>query len=154
MIRAIRAVIVLVGGLPMLSEFGIIVVLGIAYFLGYYFDATQNQRALRNRPLNLKQLEDRFLRYVQIDTQSKEDSPEAPSTAKQFDLLRLLVDELQDLGAQEVELTETGYVLATVPATISTNTSRPIAAGSPSSRVLRRPQSMVWRKRSGEASAA
>ena len=42
----------------MLSEFGIIVVLGIAYFLGYYFDATQNQRALRNRPLNLKQLED------------------------------------------------------------------------------------------------
>jgi tripeptide aminopeptidase len=66
----------------------------------------------------LKQLEDRFLHYVQIDTQSKEDSPEVPSTGKQYDLLNLLVDELKDLGAQEVELTDAGYVLATVPATI------------------------------------
>ncbi|MBN1220735.1 MAG: peptidase T [Anaerolineae bacterium] len=68
----------------------------------------------------LKELEDRFLRYVQIDTQSKENSDETPSTAKQFDLLRLLVNELIDLGAKDVALTDTGYALATIPATVPT----------------------------------
>jgi len=40
----------------------------------------------------------RFLRYVRIDTQSDEDSATYPSTAKQLDLLRLLLDELKQLG--------------------------------------------------------
>ena len=59
----------------------------------------------------------RFLRYVQIDTQSAEGNPDIPSTPGQWDLLRLLESELKELGAQEVTLTEKGYVLATVPAT-------------------------------------
>ena len=59
----------------------------------------------------------RFLRYVQIDTQSSEDKPTIPSTPGQWDLLRLLESELKDLGAPDVTLTEKGYVLATVPAT-------------------------------------
>ncbi len=68
----------------------------------------------------LKDLEQRFLRYVQIDTQADESSPKMPSTAKQFDLLRLLVDELNELGAKDVTLTDSGYVLATLPATVAT----------------------------------
>ncbi|HET7045482.1 MAG TPA: peptidase T [Gaiellaceae bacterium] len=59
----------------------------------------------------------RFLRYVRIDTQSAEDADTYPSTAKQLELLRLLRDELAELGL-EVELDEHGYVFATVPATV------------------------------------
>jgi tripeptide aminopeptidase len=59
----------------------------------------------------------RFLRYVQIDTQSSESNLTIPSTPGQWDLLRLLESELKEMGAQEVTLTEKGYVLATIPAT-------------------------------------
>ncbi len=62
-------------------------------------------------------LETRFLRYVQIDTTSDEASSTTPSTAKQFDLLKMLRQELEDLGASDVGLTENGFVLATIPAT-------------------------------------
>jgi tripeptide aminopeptidase len=65
----------------------------------------------------LKELEERFLRYVKIDTRSDEASTEIPSTAKQYDLLRLLADELEALGIEDVALTDSGYVLATIPAT-------------------------------------
>jgi tripeptide aminopeptidase len=58
---------------------------------------------------------ERFLRYVRIDTQADEDSRTYPSTAKQLDLSRLLVDELRTLGLDDVELTEHGYVFATLP---------------------------------------
>lgn len=64
------------------------------------------------------ELEERFTRYVKIDTTSDEDSPAAPSTAKQFDLLRLLADELRAMKAEDVLLTETGLLYATIPATI------------------------------------
>jgi len=59
----------------------------------------------------------RFLRYVQIDTQSDESSATCPSTPGQMDLQRLLRDELNGMGAENVRLTEHGYVLATLPAT-------------------------------------
>jgi tripeptide aminopeptidase len=58
---------------------------------------------------------ERFLRYVRIDTQSNDDSETYPSTAKQRDLGELLERELRELGADEVELTEHGYVFATLP---------------------------------------
>jgi tripeptide aminopeptidase len=61
---------------------------------------------------------ERFQRYVQIDTQSSLESSTSPSTAKQLDLSRLLVDELTELGLDDVELTEHGYVLATLPGTV------------------------------------
>jgi len=60
----------------------------------------------------------RFLRYVRIDTQSDEDSDEYPSTAKQLDLLRLLLAELQELGLADAAIDEHGYVTATLPATV------------------------------------
>jgi tripeptide aminopeptidase len=60
----------------------------------------------------------RFLRYVQIDTQSDEDSEAYPSTAKQLDLLRLLVEELKAIGLEDAAIDEHGYVTATVPSTV------------------------------------
>lgn len=59
---------------------------------------------------------DRFIRYVQIDTQSARDSETYPSTAKQLDLLRLLAEELKQIGMQDVRMDRYGYVTATLPA--------------------------------------
>lgn len=61
---------------------------------------------------------ERFLRYVQIDTQSDPDSTSIPSTEKQKDLSRLLVDELKRLGALDVTMDDYGYVYATLPSTL------------------------------------
>ncbi len=59
---------------------------------------------------------DRFLRYVQIDTQSDPESSTQPSTEKQKDLSRLLVEELLEMGVHDAHLDEHGYVYATIPA--------------------------------------
>jgi tripeptide aminopeptidase len=59
---------------------------------------------------------DRFIRYVQIDTQSARDSETYPSTTKQLDLLRLLAEELKQIGMQDVRMDRFGYVTATLPA--------------------------------------
>jgi tripeptide aminopeptidase len=58
---------------------------------------------------------DRFLRYVQIDTQSDPQSTTCPSTEKQKDLSRLLVQELQAMGITDAQLDDNGYVYATIP---------------------------------------
>jgi tripeptide aminopeptidase len=59
---------------------------------------------------------ERFLRYVVIDTQSDPESKTAPSTEKQKDLSRLLVEELKAIGITDAELDEHGCVYATIPA--------------------------------------
>lgn len=56
----------------------------------------------------------RFLRYVKIDTQSDPFSDSYPSTSKQFDLAKVLKEELLDLGVEQVELDEFCYVYATI----------------------------------------
>src|SRR5262245_21323462 len=61
---------------------------------------------------------ERFLRYVQYDTQSDERSTTYPSTDKQLLLLRDLTAELRDLGLADASTDEHGYVTATIPATI------------------------------------
>jgi len=58
----------------------------------------------------------RFTAYARVDTQSNDDSQTCPSTPGQLDLARLLVEELQAIGMQEVTLDENGYVMATLPA--------------------------------------
>lgn len=58
----------------------------------------------------------RFLKYVQIDTQSDPNSPTCPSTEKQKDLGRVLVAELLEMGLSDAHLDEHGYVYATLPA--------------------------------------
>jgi len=72
----------------------------------------------------METVKERFLRYVKIDTQSRQDVNAVPSTKKQFDLARLLFDELTALGAQDVNLDEHGYVTATIPA--NTKKSAPV----------------------------
>lgn len=61
---------------------------------------------------------DKLLRYVKIDTQSNEECEETPSTKKQFDLAKLLVEELKALGIQDVNLDEHCYVFATIPSNL------------------------------------
>lgn len=65
------------------------------------------------------ELEERFLRYVKIDTTADPASQTSPSTAIQFDLLNLLAEELKGIGAQDVTVTPYGAVLATIPATVA-----------------------------------
>lgn len=60
---------------------------------------------------------ERFMRYVQIDTQSDPDSDSQPTTEKQKDLSKVLVEELKAIGINDAELDEHGYVYATIPAT-------------------------------------
>lgn len=62
-------------------------------------------------------VKERFLRYVTVDTQSDPNSPSQPSTEKQKDLSRILVEELKAMGIQDAELDPHGYVYATIPAT-------------------------------------
>lgn len=60
---------------------------------------------------------ERFLRYVQIDTQSDPHATGFPSSLKQLELSRLLVNELLDMGVKDASLDQWGYVMATIPAT-------------------------------------
>lgn len=57
----------------------------------------------------------RFLKYVQIDTQSDPNSPTQPSTEKQKNLAKVLVEELLEMGIKDAHLDEYGYVYATLP---------------------------------------
>src|SRR5215212_3123720 len=57
---------------------------------------------------------ERFLQYVQVDTQSNPDAESQPSTAKQLDLSRILVKELIEMGITDAHLDDYGYVYATV----------------------------------------
>jgi tripeptide aminopeptidase len=60
---------------------------------------------------------DRFLRYVQYDTRAVEGSNSYPSSEGQLVLLKLLVEELRDIGLTDAQIDEYGYVMATIPAT-------------------------------------
>lgn len=64
---------------------------------------------------------DRFLNYVTIDTQSDPDSPTCPSTMKQKDLGKVLVEELLSIGISDAHLDEHGYVYATIPSNTNKN---------------------------------
>lgn len=59
---------------------------------------------------------DRFMKYVTIDTQSDPNSTTFPSSAKQFDLAKILLKELLDMGYEDAEMDEHGYVMATIKA--------------------------------------
>jgi tripeptide aminopeptidase len=69
---------------------------------------------------------DRFLRYAKIDTQSAEDKETVPSTKKQLNLANLLVKELQQIGAENVRLSEFGIVYASVPGNLADNSKVPV----------------------------
>ena len=58
---------------------------------------------------------DRFIKYAKIDTKSDEESEVTPSTPIQFDLAKLLVEELKELGLTDAEVDDKCYVMATLP---------------------------------------
>ena len=60
---------------------------------------------------------ERFLNYVKVHTTSDPDSTTHPTTARQFDLARMLCKELAGLGLTDARVDEHGYVYATLPAT-------------------------------------
>lgn len=71
-----------------------------------------------------KEVIERFLRYVKIDTQSREGVEDRyPSTEKQLTLARLLTEELRKLGLEDVALDEHGYVTATLPENLPAGTT-------------------------------
>jgi tripeptide aminopeptidase len=72
-----------------------------------------------------RDLLERFLRYVRVDTQSARDREQSPSTPGQLDLSRMLVDELREVGLDDAELDEHGYVMATLPASGGTDGDAP-----------------------------
>ena len=70
---------------------------------------------------------DRFLRYIRIGTQSEEGVEDRyPSTEGQLELLRLLVDELKEMGMDEVEMDKYGYVTATLPSNLPEGKNPPV----------------------------
>ena len=62
-----------------------------------------------------KSVADKFMRYVRVDTQSDPESLTFPSTEKQKNLSRMLVEELITMGVSDAEIDEWGYVFATIP---------------------------------------
>lgn len=62
---------------------------------------------------------ERFISYAKIDTRSSEESETQPSTAKQFDLARVLERQLREMGVSAVRLTEHGYVYGRIPSNLS-----------------------------------
>ncbi|RWZ58891.1 peptidase T [Halobacillus fulvus] len=63
-----------------------------------------------------KELLERFTSYVKVDTQSDQNSETTPSTEKQWNLAHQLVEELKEIGMEEVTMDEHAYVMATLPA--------------------------------------
>jgi tripeptide aminopeptidase len=64
----------------------------------------------------MEKVEERFIRYAKLDTQSDPDNEQCPSTKKQWNLARLLAKELEMIGLEEVTIDDHAYVMATLPA--------------------------------------
>lgn len=67
----------------------------------------------------MSKLSEQFIRYAKIDTQSNEESTTCPSTNKQFNLAKVLKDELEEMGINKTELDENGYLFATIPSNVN-----------------------------------
>ena len=71
--------------------------------------------------INKKQLIERFIKYVTIDTESDPNNPAFPSTENQWDLANVLVKDLKVIGMQDISLDENCYIMATLPSNVSHN---------------------------------
>lgn len=69
-----------------------------------------------------ERLTERLTRYAKVDTQSDASSETTPSTSKQWDLLNMLKDELEELGLKEITLDDNGYLFATIPGNVDAET--------------------------------
>lgn len=68
--------------------------------------------------ISKEQLKKRFINYIKVDTQSDPESFTTPSTKKQWDLANMLVEDLKEIGLDEVEIDENAYITATLPANV------------------------------------
>jgi len=68
-----------------------------------------------------KTILDYFLKYVKIDTMSMEDQNQVPSTSKQFDLAKVLVKDLEELGLKDIKLSDHCFVTAYLPSNCNSN---------------------------------
>jgi tripeptide aminopeptidase len=66
----------------------------------------------------MQKIIDRFVKYITIDTQSDPNNPDFPSTEKQWDLARILVEELKEIGLDDVTIDDNCYVMATLPSNV------------------------------------
>jgi tripeptide aminopeptidase len=80
-----------------------------------------SQSKIQSMEWNAFGVAERLMRYVQIDTQSDPNSDCFPSTEKQKDLSKLLLQELLDIGLVDATMDANGYVMATIPATIESS---------------------------------
>ena len=64
------------------------------------------------------ELKERLMRYAAIDSQSDDLSKGAPSTEIQFEILNLYKQELEEMGAKDVQVTDYGVILATMPGNV------------------------------------
>ncbi len=73
-----------------------------------------------NNPNNIQaeHIAERFMRYVKIDTTADPNSTTFPSSMKQKDLGKLLVEELKEMGVMDAEMDEFGYVFGTIPSNV------------------------------------
>jgi tripeptide aminopeptidase len=68
--------------------------------------------------IDKQHITNRFIRYATVDTESDPNNPAFPSTLKQWDLARILENELHEIGMQDIELDEHCYLMATLPSNI------------------------------------
>ena len=68
--------------------------------------------------IDKKHITNRFIKYITIDTESDPNNPAFPSSDKQWDLAKVLVKELEQIGMQDVDLDENCYIMATLPSNI------------------------------------
>ncbi len=66
----------------------------------------------------MQHITDRFIKYITIDTQSDPENPDFPSTEKQWDLAKVLVDDLKAIGMKNITLDDNCYIMATLPSNI------------------------------------
>lgn len=74
--------------------------------------------ATKEFPMDKQHIIDRFISYVTIDTESDPNSETTPSTEKQWDLARKLVEELKAMGMQDVTIDDKAYIMATLPSNV------------------------------------
>ncbi|WKW45601.1 peptidase T [Myroides sp. JBRI-B21084] len=68
---------------------------------------------------NKQHIIDRFISYVTVDTESDPNSETTPSTKKQWDLANKLVEELKQIGMEDVTIDENAYIMATLPSNVT-----------------------------------
>ena len=66
----------------------------------------------------MQKIIDRFVKYITVDTQSDPNNPAFPSTEKQWDLAHILVEDLKEIGLEDVTLDKNCYIMATLPSNV------------------------------------